>query len=305
MKRIEFGKYAGVRMLGKTLIEPIDPTWHLDRAEWLIAMVESGGKYGSVHNYDGTGMTAGLHQAIAVLPKSRKQGTLWGLLGTIRSSTVGRSIGLLEALVDAGYSLRGGFLVHAGSRELVPFEEIRDQFSGSADGYVPKEGVHRLRAEKWVRLFHNCLSNPVTFPAQRFEGKDWCKTQVRRALSASSAYSELRVSDLLYDSEPLAGVTWERIGMARDLALSVFWAYSVNAPTKALKILCRTVDAFDPREESLDFAMALVRRFARSTFGRWHYTRRNGRYQRTRLAAMRGWPVDLFEGADAIMPAEF
>ena len=82
MNRIVFKEYAGVRIKGQKPLSsfPLSRR-HLDRASRLTAEVESGGRFGSVMSYDGTGMTAGIHQAIAVYPKNLKdQGPLWKLL---------------------------------------------------------------------------------------------------------------------------------------------------------------------------------------------------------------------------------
>ena len=90
MKRIKFGKYAGVKIKGKIPLEAPNSLSHLSWVSWLTAMVESDGKFGSVMNYDGTGMTAGIHQAIAVYPKApgdgnkkNEQGPMWKLMNRI------------------------------------------------------------------------------------------------------------------------------------------------------------------------------------------------------------------------------
>ena len=89
MKRIVFGKskFAGVRIRGKEPMQEIAVPSHLHKAAWLTAGVESGFKYGTVISYDGTGITAGIHQAVAVYPRHLDdQGPLWKLTARVLSA---------------------------------------------------------------------------------------------------------------------------------------------------------------------------------------------------------------------------
>lgn len=97
----KFRSYSGPRIVGTDEIQP--PTserefFHVDRAFWLTAKVETGAKFGSIVMYDGTACTAGPDQHVAVYPREladedynaeNDQGGLWKLLRrleTVRSS---------------------------------------------------------------------------------------------------------------------------------------------------------------------------------------------------------------------------
>ena len=76
--------------------------FHIDRAYWLTTRVETGGKFGAVMAYDGTGMTAGPDQHIAVYPKelanedlnaADDQGSLWKLLRRLEVCDPGGGFG--------------------------------------------------------------------------------------------------------------------------------------------------------------------------------------------------------------------
>ena len=94
IRRLKYKNYAGLQIKATVpvKISPYGMQEHLGRAAYLTEQVESNGMYGSVMNYDNTGMTAGLHQAIAVYPKELEdkdfnaaddQGPLWKLLRRI------------------------------------------------------------------------------------------------------------------------------------------------------------------------------------------------------------------------------
>ncbi|MCZ2108032.1 MAG: hypothetical protein LC118_00410 [Dehalococcoidia bacterium] len=54
------------------------------------------------------------------------------------------------------------------------------------------------------------------------------------------------------------------------------------------------------------FAKLLIQKLGNNPFGRWDDDIRTGRYQRTRHHAMASglWPTKLFDGPEAIMPAD-
>jgi hypothetical protein len=308
MKRIKYKKFAGVRIKGKVPLEKpegLDRLYHLNRVEWLTAMVESGGVFGTVQNYDGTGMTAGLHQAIACYPRAQGQGPLWDLLRQIGMlAPIGRRPELLDMLFVAGIWCDNEGTWRKEDRKLGRLR-IREEFTGSKEGVIPLRGPGRERAEKWARLFHECFSDSVTFQLQQQAGADWLYKRLDQALGFSRKHKKTTVRDAVYDAALLGRVEVVDLGLEKDLALAVYWSHSVNAPNAALRRLCKAADEADPLDNPRDFAKALIRRLAKAKFGRWHYTVKNGRYQRTRRAARKLWPAEFFKGKGAIMPYRF
>lgn len=307
MKRVTFGNYAGVRIKGTVPIY-IDTNniYHLDRAEWLTAQVECGGKFGSVQNYDGTGMTAGLHQAIAVYPKMAKQGPLFRLLQAIQGvTTEANRPALFDAIQDREWELADNVLCYAGMSVAVSRVEIRNEFTGNKLGLMPVRGSGRERAERWTRLFHKCFIDPVTFSAQKEAGIEWIESRTKNKLYKSEKFKNKTIETAIYDGMDIAYVEIDEIMIEKDLALAVYWSHSVNAPAIAFRRLCKAADEANPIDKPREFAKALIRRLGKAQYGRWHHSVKNGRYQRTRRAALKLWPKELFTGKGAIMPTKF
>jgi len=304
MKRIKFKNFAGVRIKGKVPIETpgaLASIGHLNRVEWLTATVESGGVFGTVQNYDGTGMTAGLHQAVACYPRAKGQGPLWRLVDTF---PVGDE--LFEKLKERGFWLgTAGELVDLETDRSARRARIRHEFTGARNGVMPLRGPDRKRAEEWAWLFHECFSNPATFEIQKRAGKNWCLDRERQRLRFSVRCSDQSIRAAVYGGAWLQRAEMIDLGIEKDLALAVYWSHSVNAPGAAFRRLCKAVDEADPLDNPRDFAKALIRRLGKARYGRWHYTIKNGRYQRTRRAARKLWPAELFKGKGAIMPYQF
>ena len=85
----KFKHYSGPRIVGKKNFILVENPTHLEKALYLTSIVESGAKFGTIVMFDGTGVTAGLTQAIAVYPRELQhednnalddQGPLWKLL---------------------------------------------------------------------------------------------------------------------------------------------------------------------------------------------------------------------------------
>lgn len=314
MRRVTFGKYAGVRVNGTVPIKDVYTDLHLDRVSWLTAQVESGGKFGTVINYDGTGMTAGIHQAIAVYPralddgvKANDQGPLWKLLNriwslpdTLQLATVRDP--LVEFMDRYGMILSPeGKCLSVGTGKLLSGQLIRDIFSGASSGVMPISGKNRERAEECAELFHSLFACPDTFRVQlRYGAEHFVKRseRVKLRFCKTSVMKSDTIREAIYPCA-LPRVDSEVCPPELDLAMSVFWSHSVNAPGMALKKLCRAVDlATDPDE----FPKVLLRVLATTKYGRWHRDIKGGRYQRTRKYAMQIWPKNLFVGPEAIMP---
>jgi hypothetical protein len=322
MERITFGKFAGLKINGKIdMPEPEDfDISHLSRASWLTAQVESGGKFGTVMNYDGTGMTAGIHQAIAVYPralddnnKENDQGPLWELISDLKAHWLTH----LEApITDCPWNefedwlFRMGIYIEKSTAYPVGFtfklrgKTLRRLLSGDEEGVLPKMGASRIGAESVIKMFHKLFSSEWTFETQLKYGTDNFQKDSFKKLRfcTKGALSNETLKTVVYsDMKEIAGMSH-----ALDLAMSVYWSNSVNAPGYALKILCKVIDsAYRPGFQNGDvFPRKLIQAIGTAQYGRWDDDIPGGRYQRTRDAAMKKWPKELFVGPNAIMPKD-
>jgi len=328
LRRKTWREYAGCAIRGTVKIPTvnIESSTHLERAAWLTSMVESGGVYGTVQNYDGAGMTAGVHQAIAVYPKqlveeddipANDQGPLWELLLRIQQAADGHQDGgftklvidFTEDLLEIGWYISpGAVLCYNATGEIVNGRHIRYQLSGDQDGHMPTKGPGRERAEWWLDGFHELFSHPATFKVQQEYGEEhFCKGAKRKFKGSSIAPLLNRtIQKAFYGNCDLSGVQLNDLGPSLDLALCMYWNYSVNAPSKAIRCITQTAEAFystqqpNPKEVAID----LVKRLGNNKYGRWDDDLVNGRYQRTRKYAMKVWPKKLFQGKGAVMPKD-
>lgn len=308
-----YGPYSGARVRGTHPFILKSNASHMDRALWLTSKVESGGNFGAVISYDGTGMTAGLHQAIAVYPKeladedlnaADDQGPLFSLLESLPTSTTTslRSLFASEGWELVSGSLRyskdtswkiGSALVQPRRGSLVYGDHIRDVFT-PVDGKVPRTGPLWDKTKRWALSFHEVFSNHATFEAQvDFGQRHFQSVALRKKLTVAGVTRSLH--DHLY-SGPLS--------VESDLAVSVFWSHSVNGPAASYRLLIAALE-FAP-VSSRDFASKLLSGLACSTYGRWNFSVPSGRWVRTRLAAKSSglWPKEFFEPS-GIMPENF
>lgn len=319
MKYAKFGKFAGLRRSGILKLSKPQNSRHLDAASWLTAQVESGGRFGCAINFDGTGMTAGIHQAIAVFPralddhaKANDQGPLWKLLNRFFAIPVAPTafVEMLREFESIGWTLSADGSCRDPSGGRVSGQEIRLEFSGDANGLMPVSGHHRKRSEYWVNLFSELFSQPETFPIQLRYGEEHFikradRTKLRFAKVSGVGVAKMTIAEVCYSEAGLGHVDREHMLPAYELAMAVFWSHSVNAPSIALKKICKAVPALVGKGGSEGkFAQRLIRVLGDTKFGRWDDDIRGGRYQRTRNAAMRLWPKDLFVGPDAVMPKD-
>jgi len=319
MKRITFKKYAGVRIRGKEPIPLPRSGKHLDRAVWLTAQVESGGSFGCVMNYDGTGMTASIGQAIAVYPrgladdiKANDQGPLWKVLHRIEMSGIVNApfIRLEQALKDVGWAISNdGKCRWIETGGLVPGRNIRREFTGDFDGIMPVRGNDRARAQRWVMLFHDLFAHPATFNIQlALEKEHFVKraSRVKLHYCRDEFWAGRTVQSAIYRSTHIDQVSAKVLGMEMDLAMAMYWSNSVNAPSFALKRFCRQVvdKKLTADEPGPEVAKWIIRKMGNTPFARWDDDIKNGRYQRTRRYAMKLWPRHLFVGPEAIMPGD-
>jgi hypothetical protein len=316
MRRITWKKYAGLLCKGTHTVGLEGKQGHLRNAAWLTAQVECGGKYGSVMNYDGTGMTAGIHQAIAVYPRELAQedfnarddqGPLFKLLARIDAARVARdemrSLRRLFISNDC-YLAADGRLRLCDSGKLVPGRRIREILTGASNGCMPVRGKHRARATEFVRAFSMLFSHPDTFSIQDCYGMEHFIKRAERIklrFCKKSTNRHLTIQDAVYSPYGVhiaAAYGGDNIPDELDLAMSIFWSFTVNAPGAALKLFCRVYDK--STQETLP--ANLIKALGKSRFGRWSADKKNGRYQRTRRAAIKVWPSVV---VNKVMPKSF
>lgn len=314
MRRVEFKKFAGVKIRGTEEMEKPTSNRHIDRAVWLTAHVESGGKFGCAMNYDGTGMTASIGQAIAVYPrgladdvKTNDQGPLWRVLNRIQSSTSTWAWSeLFEELKNIGWFVsEDGKCRSIKTGKLISGRAIRKEFTGSADGVMPIKGPDRRRAQQWAERFHSCFGHPSTFETQlALEKEHFVKraTRVKLRFCRDEVYRGCTLQEMIYDPHHISSITADQMGEGMDLAMCMYWSNSVNAPSFALKKFCRQVIDNKMCFYPFDRAKHIIQKLGNTPFARWDDDIKNGRYQRTRRYAMKLWPRHLFVGPDAIMP---
>lgn len=294
-------------------------SFHVDRAYWLTTKLESGAKFGAIVAYDGTCITAGPDQHIAVYPAelasedynaADDQGGFWKLLRrleTVQGSSefeaateavLGRlrsrgwylaQDGTVRHLEDGSVSVRGK-AIQARAGDLVHGSLIRDEVTPPSGGAVPKSGPPWDRARAWAIDLHRLFVHPDGHKAQIEFGKEHLVERTRRR--APRPYAGREITALR------VGPDWTE---AMDLACCVYQAHSVNAPAIANKILS---ECGDPGRAG--FARDLLLKLGTSSYGKWDDDLPSGRYQRTRSAALDSglWARSLFDGPTAIMPRD-
>lgn len=328
-----YKNYAGPKISGIADFSP--PTgdrepYHVDRAFWLTSKVETGARFGAVMAYDGTAMTAGLDQHVAVYPRELSrpddgnalddQGTLWKLLRCIEVVPFGPHYGqgsgsLMEVRENLwnSFSATGWYLAQDGVLRYyhtglpVNGHEIRDEFTPRRG--KPTTKFQREEAKHWAKLFHDLFAHPATHKAQIEYGKEHLvKRTNRRKLNVQTIrylkLEYLKVSDF-YPQEITSLKLNSNWNVEQDLAMCMYQSHSVNAPSIANKALIKVLDKKKGKLRK-DWPKRLIHILGNSKYGRWDDDLKYGRYQRTRSAA-RGsglWPTRLFDGPNAIMPKD-
>ncbi len=180
---------------------------------------------------------------------------------------------------------------------------MRNNITG-LNGIVPKSGSQRKKATAWMEAFHEVISHRSTFRAQVEYAKEHVvKSADRWKMKVPPVMS---VQEIFYAySHVSSAKIEENISLEMDLAAAFFWSNSVNAPSKAKRILQEVVRSVGLTNVT-GFPKYLISHLGNTDFGRWDDDIPQGRYQRTRKAAMKLdlWPSKLFEGPDAIMPED-
>lgn len=319
--RVTFNSYSGPRILGTEDFLLVPNAGHWERVLWLTSMVESGGRFGAITMYDGTAVTAGLHQAVAVYPRELAdedfnaqddQGSFFQLLRLLQSlSDFPELQQLLERFRARGWTLsRDGTLRYlaagktqirghsktVAAGDLVYGYEIREEFTPH-QGVVPSTGASWNRSKAWALDFQKVFSHPSSFRAQIEFGAQHFEKVARNKIIHTTQYSK-SIERWLYGGNL---DNFQSASPSYDLALAVFWSHSVNAPTVAYKILADAIVAADPGTDPDKFAATLLRLLGQKRYGRWHFSETNGRWQRTRQNARKVWLSSLF-AKDGVMP---
>lgn len=327
-----YGNYSGPLIRCNISIPiPIPPRaqYHVDRAYWLTTKVETNATFGTVQAYDGCGMTAGPDQHIGVYPSSlahedlnaaNDQGTLWPLVR--RMESVNASGGYAAAVQTFNQKLESinlylgqdGVLRYKADGAPTSFgakvvmgavahgNYIRNKLT-PINGAVPQSGPAWEQAKGWAIAFYNLFSHPDSFKAQvEFGKEDLVKRTKSMKVKSLGVSIELGVyqQEITNTIVGAGGLTPEV-----DLAMAVYQAHSVNAPAIAISALNVCCAGSRPVLNA-GFAVHLLKVLGLSTYGQWNVSDPNGRYQRTRDAAMKSglWGQELFAGPTAVMPKQ-
>ena len=299
---------------------------HVERAYWLTTAVETGGKVGSIMAADGTGMTAGLDQHIAVYPRelahkedgnaANDQGSLWQLMRRLETVNGDESYqeavnclwGMLKAMgwyisqdghlryLEADTVQLKGKKVSVKAGDFVFGYNIREAFTPN-EGKVPSKGAEWEQSKNWALAFHDVTAHDYGIKAQVAFGCEHLVERTGKRTEYKTAYGQ-EVTALTVGVD---GWTEEL-----DLSMSMCQAHSVNAPAIAKKLLAQALKKCNPRKNPNDFAKLLIRLLGTSSYGRWDDDIKYGRYQRTRSEARKSglWPRSFFDGSNAIMPKD-
>jgi hypothetical protein len=280
-----FRNYAGFLVRGEARVQPPpkDDT-HLHAAFYVLSQVEAA-FWGTVQSYDGAGISAGPLHAIAFSPASKTQGALWKLIAQIFAAcpeTTNHNVDKLRTWFKAnGMTLTlGGVLVNSKDAKPVTGESIR-AFVSAPQGLVPAEGPVFDRALTIALLFNDVFSDPATFQAQTNFTIQWLLQGNRDAeFAAYAKYSKTTITKVNAEHY-LSFAKQLDLGSPLDLAMCVYHAFSVNAPSPAANELDKAM----AEKDSEKFARRLIRGLGSRNYARWHDTTDNSsRYDHVRMA---------------------
>lgn len=320
VKHRRWKNYSGPSISGTTKFILKKESTHWERVVWLTSYVESGGKFGAITMYDGTSITAGITQCVLTYPKELAhednnpeddQGPLWEMLEYIRDSNPKLTKKIEEEFLECGWVLKGGCLrvinEDGSSGAPVNGRLIREELTPN-QGRVPQGGDDWLSAKNWALMFHDVFVHPDSFEAQVQFGIDHALKATRRRPSVLKGKT---ISSLVYNDNPKDTKLF-KADDPMDLAMAVLFSNAVNAPAMAFRKLKQAFDVFGGAEgkrpnwqsprDRLKFAKRLVRVLGTANYARWNFKIASGRYQRTRKAAVKVWPSEMFRGREAVMP---
>ena len=272
-------------------------TVHMDRAVYLTSLLETAGRFGVVQSYDGCGMSAGLEHNVSVLRNTEEPGSLFGAINFIRmnvkESDCPPLTALLSAYKDVGWLLdASGVLRDVKRRQKISGAVIRNEFTPD-NGTVPETGPKWEQAKRWALLYNALFNHPATFHAQVESAK--------RGLLLGNKQGEVATYKVITGvDDPSALVAGTNITHEQDLAMCVYHAHSVNAPSIAKVCLSDSKP-----DNTSDWPKRLIHILGTKSYGNWKDTTTNSsRYDRTRTYSKNSgiWTPELFTGVNAIMP---
>lgn len=287
---------AGFVVRGGPKVQPPTHDLHMARTFYLVSQLEAA-NWGTVQNYDGAAMSAGPLHVIGVYPSNSKQGPLWGMVRRVfDTSTSSEVIALKNKLGSLGWTVAPDGFVRLANGAAVNGVALVDQLSGPG-GVVPPSGPVYDRARGWAIAFHRAFTDPSSYSGQ-YEGTlDWLLANFDSEADAYRKYVPGLTGDDAQVRRWVRTADMAQVGPYLDLAMSVYHAFSVNAPGRAKQILDRILArGLDVRA----FSKALVTALSNDTYGNWVE-----RGRRTMLTVSRSglWPPavvkDIYPGATA------
>lgn len=296
VKYTHYHDKAGFVVRGGPAVQPPTRDLHMARAFYLVTQLEAA-NWGTVQNYDGAAMSAGPLHVIGVYPSNNKQGPLWAMVRRVfDASSSGAVLALKNKLAANGWSVSSDGVVRDSSGSAVSGSTLVTQLSGP-NGVVPPDGQVFERAKGWAVAFHRAFADPASYSGQ-YEGTiDWLLANFDSEADAYRKYVPGLSGDDAHIKQWVRGADMAQVGAYLDLAMSVYHAFSVNAPGKAKQILDATL------AKNLDvrgFAKSLVVALGSSSYGNWV-----SRGQKTMVTVARSglWPPevvkDIYPGATA------
>lgn len=298
VKWVKYKSFSGCVIRDNSTIYPNpNSIYTLDRAVYLTSLLETGGRFGLVQNYDGAAMSAGLEHNVSVLPKTMEQGGLFPALNFIRmavpESACPPLTSLLVAFKAAGWVLdAAGVLRDYKTGQEVSGQAIRNEFTPD-NGTVPEAGPKWEQAKRWALLYNALFNHPATFHTQIESAK--------RGLLLGNKAGEIAAYKAICGVE-YPGILMVNVNLTpeQDLAMCVYHSHSVNAPSIARSCLIESKPDNTP-----GWSKRLVRILGTKSYGNWKDTTDgSSRYDRTRTYAKNSgmWAPELFTGDNAIMP---
>ena len=305
-KHKKYKKYSGPVLYGRDKIDiEMDTTWDdapfLEKLVYITATVESGGFYGSVFMADGTGITAGLCQHVAILPRRMQWGGFWKLMAFIDCVFPVYHYDLSRLLEEQGWFFQPDCVLRGYDDIPVPVHVFRNTVT-PVDGAVPDGGPELEDSVRWCKAVRQIFAHPHTYRAQlMYECRHFQKMIERnhfRRNSASSAslfwnsfhgvLDGKRVSDVAFPRGVTCQTPFEDPHI--ELAMLVLLSFAVNAPKWAYTALDKTLKfhghngmvPLDGHTRSRLFACELVKNLEQAGGTKWDDDRKYGRYQRTR-----------------------
>lgn len=278
-------EYRGFRVVGTQHVHDPQfseyfPRTHIKKAVLVLAQIEAP-FWGTVQNYDGVGMSAGLIHNIAAY-RNGTQGSLWSLLRdmeiAITTNTPGQE--LWAELKAAGHFVsQDGKLRRWNTGALVPGKEIVTLLSGPNGRWT--NAAEQARSRKWALLFAKAFADPIGFQAQINSAIRWLlHGQADLELMAYERFlgrKIKRAEDVVFST-----LDANEKEMAASVAMILYHCHSVNAPGMAANVLRRVLNTAKPTPQALITAMG------RTNYGKWRDTKdNNNRYDKTRLAMER------------------